>query len=40
VIDCFELTDGRFLGIATDNASSNYSMAPELQSTVEASAIE
>jgi hypothetical protein len=36
----FELTDGRLLGIMTDNASSNYSMTRELQSTLEASGIE
>jgi len=36
----FELTDGRLLGITTDNSSSNYSMIRELQSTLEASAIE
>jgi len=35
----FELTDGRLLGITTDNASSNYSMTRELQSTLEASGI-
>jgi hypothetical protein len=40
VLDCFELTDGRLLGITTDNASSNYSMTRELQSTHEASGIE
>jgi len=40
VLDCFELTDGRLLGITTDNASSNYSMTRELQSTPEASGIE
>jgi hypothetical protein len=37
VLDCFELTDGSLLGITTDNASSNYLMTPELQSTLEAS---
>jgi len=36
----FELTDGGLLGITTDNASSNYSMTRELQSTLEASGIE
>jgi hypothetical protein len=36
----FELTNGRMLGIMTDNASSNYSMTRELQSTLEASRIE
>jgi len=40
VLDSFELTDGRLLGITTDNASSNYSMSHELQSTLEASGIE
>jgi len=40
VLDCFELTDGRVLGITTDNASSNYSMTRELQSTLQASGIE
>jgi len=39
VLDRFELTDGRLLGIITDNASSNYSMTRELQSTLEASGI-
>jgi len=39
VLDSFELTDGHFLSITTDNASSNYSMTRELQSTLEASAI-
>jgi len=39
VLDRFELTDGRLLGITTDNASSNYSMIGELQSTLEASGI-
>jgi hypothetical protein len=40
VLDHFELTDGRLLGITTDTASSNYSMTRELQSTLEASGIE
>jgi len=40
MLDRFELTDGRLLGITTDNASSNYSMTRELQSTLEASGIE
>jgi len=40
VLDRFELTDGGFLGITTDHASSNYSMTSELQSTLEASGIE
>jgi len=40
VLDRFELTDGHLLGITTDNASSNYSMTCELQTTLEASGIE
>jgi len=40
VLHCFELMDGRLLGSTTDNASSNYSMTWELQSTLEASGIE
>ena len=40
VFECFKLTDGGLLGITTDNASSKYSMTPELQSTLEASGIE
>jgi len=40
VLDRFELTDGHLLGIMTDNASLNYSMTHELQSTLEASGIE
>ena len=40
MLDHFELTDGRLFGITTDNASSNYSMTRELQSTLEASGIE
>jgi len=40
VLGSFELTDGRLLGITTDNALSNYSMTRELQSTLEASGIE
>jgi hypothetical protein len=40
VLHRFELTDGRLLAITTDNASSNYSMAYELQSTLETSGIE
>jgi len=40
VLDCFELTDGRLLGITMDNASSNYSMSHKLQSTHEAYGIE
>jgi hypothetical protein len=40
VLDRFELTDGRVLAITTDNASSNYSMTRELQSTLEAFGME
>jgi len=40
MLDCFELTDGRLLGITTDHTSSNYSMTRELQSTLEASGID
>ena len=40
VLDRFELTDGRLLGITTDNASLNYLMTCELQSTLEPSGIE
>jgi len=40
VVDRFELTDGRLLGITTDNHSGNNSMTRELQSTLEASGIE
>jgi len=40
VLDHLQLTDGRLLGIMTDNASPNYSMTRELQSTLEASGIE
>jgi len=40
MLDCCNLTDGRLLGITTDNASSNYSMTRELQSTHAASGIE
>jgi len=39
-VDRFELTDGRLLGITTDDASSNYSMTREPQSMLEASGIE
>ena len=39
MLDRFEITDGRLLGITSDNASSNYSMTRELQSTLEASGI-
>jgi len=37
VLDCFELTDCGLLGLTTNNASLNYSMMPELQTTIEAS---
>jgi len=40
VPDRFGLTNGRLLGITTDNASSNYLMTHKLQSTLEASGIE
>jgi hypothetical protein len=40
VLDHFELTDGRLLGITTDNASPNHSMTRELQSTLDVSGIE
>jgi hypothetical protein len=40
MLDRFEPTDGRWLGITTDNASSIYLMTRELQSTLEASRIE
>ena len=40
VLDRFELSDGRVLGIRTDNASSNYSMTQKLRSTLEASGID
>jgi hypothetical protein len=39
VLDRFELTNGCLLGITPDNASSNYSMTREFQSTLEASGI-
>jgi len=40
VLGHFELTDGRLLGITTENTSSNSSMTRELQSTLDASGIE
>jgi len=40
VLDGFELNDCHFLGISTDNSSSNYLMTRELQSTLVASGIE
>ena len=40
VLHRFELTDGRLLGITTDNVSSNYSMSRKLHTTLEASGIE
>jgi len=39
VLARFELANGRLLGITTNNPSSNYSMTPELKSTLEASRI-
>jgi len=39
VHDRFELTNGCLLGIKTDNASSNYPMTRELQSTLDASGV-
>jgi hypothetical protein len=40
VLDCFELTDGRLVGITTDHSSSYNSLTCELQSTLEASEIQ
>ena len=40
MLDRYELTDDRLLGITMENASSIYSMTCELQSTLEASGIE
>jgi len=40
VLDRFEVTDSHLVGITIDNASSNYSMTCELQSTLEPSGIE
>jgi len=40
MLDRFELTDGRLLGITTDNGSSNYLMTRKMQSTLEATGIE
>jgi hypothetical protein len=40
VLDQFKLTNGRWLEITTDNASSNFSMTRKLQSTPEAFGIE
>jgi len=40
VLDWFQLTDGRLLGITTDNVSPNDSMTRKLQTTLEASAVE
>jgi len=39
VFDHFELNEGRLLGITTDNASSNYLITCEMQSTLEACGI-
>jgi hypothetical protein len=40
VLDRLKLTDGCLIDITTDNASTNYSMTRELQSTLEASGLE
>ena len=40
VLDYFELTNGRLLSHTTDKASSNSSIARELQSSLETSAIQ
>jgi hypothetical protein len=40
MLDRVELTDGHLVCITSDNASSNYAMTHELQSTLEASGIE
>ena len=40
LLDHFELTDGRLLGMTTNNASSNSSMTCELQTTLTASAFQ
>jgi len=40
ILDHNKRTDSHLIGITTDNASSNYSMTHELQSTLEASGIE
>jgi hypothetical protein len=40
VLDLFELTEGRLLGITTVNTSSHYSMPCEIQTPLEASGIE
>ena len=40
MLDRFELTDSCAHGITTDNASPNYSMSREMQSTLQASGIE
>jgi hypothetical protein len=40
MLDRFELTNCRVLGITTDNAFSNYSMTHDLQCTLEASGIQ
>jgi hypothetical protein len=39
VLDCFQHTDGRLIGIMIDNASSNCIITRELQSTFAASGI-
>jgi hypothetical protein len=40
MVNCFELTYILLLGITTDNASTNYLMTCELQSTLEATGLE
>jgi len=40
VVDRFKLTDGHLLGITTHNASSDYSITRELQTSLAASGIE
>ena len=40
VLDCFEQTNGRLLGITINKASSNYSMTRELQTTLKSSETE
>lgn len=39
ILERFELTDGCFLGLTTENTSLNYSMTHKVQSTLEASGI-
>jgi len=40
MLKCFELTNGRLLGITTDNASLNYSITHKLHTTLKLSGIE